>query len=776
MNASLGSPRRRRLPFLPPLAAAVTGVLAAEFLPLSSALWLGLAAAGGIWFFSTRSLIAFLGFCAALFATLHLWQSRESPAAVLAARIGVASPLVTASGIVEGEARVFGNKSGFTIQVQHLQLNDTRITAPLYLEIEWPAPAPSHGDAVEVTGIFQNLPPPRNPGQFDRAAWMARRGVYSRIQVSHANDAKILATDQGNPILAAALQARDWMRRTLTHGLDDPLAANLLVGMTLGDTTSMPEAVRENFRGTGTFHLFAVSGLHVGILAVLLWTVFNLLRIPRSWAAGLIILILCFYALMTGLKPSNTRATLMAIIVLVGMMGRRQPVLFNNLLAAAFLILLAQTNQLFNPGFQLSFSVVAAILIFEPRLRRAFASPFQNDPFLPPQFLTSLQRHGQNTGQKLAALAAVSAAAWIGSLPLTLAYFHLVSFSAIPANLFAVPLAFAIMAVALLSLGAAGLSVTLSLIFNQTNWLLARLLIGGISVLASLPGSFLYLKTPQIPNPQAEVVVFDFGSGGAAWLSVGGRSWLFDTGPAYRHDTVLLPFLHAQGLRTLDGLLITHGDAAHIGGATTVLTTFPPRQIVDSVLDDRSSHRHRFQHTLAQLEIPKSLYRTGDVLTLSPTASLHVLHPPAGLSHRTADEKVLIVRVDIEGLRILFLSDAGLATERWLLAHQRAELACDILIRGAPNAGPSAGSDFLAATHPKVVITTAARFPSSENLSPELISHLQATGVVLFRQDQTGAVTIKVSSTSWQVSAFLTGQQFIHLRDISPPTSASSIP
>lgn len=768
MKALLVPPRRRRLPFLPPLAAAVIGVLAAEFLPLTPSLGFALAVFGGIWFFFTRSAAAFLGFCVALFALLHLWQSRESPAAQLAARIGAATPIVTASGIVEGEVRTFAGRSAFTLRVQHLQLDDTKITAPLSLEIEWPAPAPSNGEAIAATGVLQNLSPPRNPGQFDRAAWMARRGVYSRILVAHANDAQILAKAQGNPILAAALQARDWMRQTLTRGLNDPLAANLLVGMTLGDTTSMPEVLREDFRGTGTFHLFAVSGLHVGILAVLLWTVFSVLRIPRSWIAVLIILILCFYALMTGIKPSNTRATVMAIIVLVGLMGRRQPVLFNNLLAAAFLILLCDTNQLFNPGFQLSFSVVAAILFFEPRLRRAFASPFQNDPLLPPQFVTSWRRYGQNAGQKMAALAAVSAAAWIGSLPLTLAYFHLVSFSAIPANLFAVPVAFAIMAVSLLSLGAASLSITLSLIFNQTNWLLARLLIGGISGLASLPGSFLYLKTPEIPKPEAEVVIFDFGSGGAAWLSIEGRSWLFDTGPAYRHDTVLLPFLHAQGIRTLDGLLISHGDAGHIGGATTVLTTFSPRRIVDSVLDDHSSHRHRFHQALTELGIPKSLHRTDDILALSPNASLHILHPPAGLSRRTADEKILIVRVDLEGLRILFLSDAGLATERWLLAHQRAELACDILVRGAPRSGPSADLDFLAATHPKVIIATAAPFPTSEHLSPELVSHLQASGIVLFRQDETGAVTIKTSSLSWQVSAFLNEQEYIHLREPSP--------
>lgn len=764
--------RRRRLPFLPPLFAAIGGILTAEFLPISSSLWVALAVAGGVWFFTTRSSPAFLGFCAALFASLHLWQSQESPAARLAARIGTGAPVVCASGLVLGQVRPFSNRCAFTLRVDHLTLDGREITAPFDLEIEWPGPAPASGDAVQVTGVLENLPPPRNPGQFDRAAWSARKGVFSRIMVAHPNDTRILGAARRNPIQAAALQAREWMRHTLTRGLDDPLVANLLVGMTLGDTTTMPETLRESFRGTGTFHLFAVSGLHVGILAVLLWTILTLLRVPRNGAAVLIILLLCFYALITGLKPSNIRATVMAIIVLAGLMGRRQPVLFNNLLAAAFLLLLWQTNQLFHPGFQFSFTVVAAILIFEPSLRRLFSAPFQKDPFLPDQFLNLLRRQTQNTGQKLAALAAVSAAAWIGSLPLTLAYFHLISFSAIPANLFAVPLAFAIMAVGLLSLGAAGLSVTFSAIINQTNWLLAHILIGGISTLATLPGSFLYVKTPQIPEPLAEMVVFDFGSGGATWLSVQGHSWLFDTGPLYRYNTVLLPFLHAQGVRTLDGLFISHGDAGHIGGATTVLTAFSPDRIVDSVLDDRSSHRHHFHQTLARLGIPKSLHRTGDVLRLSPEATLHVLHPPAGISRRITDEKILVVRIDFEELRILLLSDAGLATERWLLTHQGAELACDILVRGAPRSGPSSDSDFLAAAHPRVVITTSAPFPASENLSPALVRRLQAAGVTLFRQDETGAVTLKVFPASWQVSAYLTNQRYFRRSEAPPPSTS----
>jgi ComEC/Rec2-related protein len=162
----------------------------------------------------------------------------------------------------------------------------------------------------------------------------------------------------------------------LVEGVNDPTVADLLVAMVLGDVSSLPEDVQEEFRGTGTFHLFSVSGLHVGMIGVLLWYVFKVLRVPRRHAAGWIIPLLFFYVLMTGLKAASVRSALMASIVLLGMMTNRRPVLINNLCAAGFLILLVDTNELFNPGFQLSFCVVAAIMLFAGPLTSLLAAPF----------------------------------------------------------------------------------------------------------------------------------------------------------------------------------------------------------------------------------------------------------------------------------------------------------------------------------------------------------------------------------------------------------------
>ncbi len=754
---------RQRLPFLYLLLFAITGIVLGRCLPVPSAGWLAAAVIAAGIFLRWRRALGLL--IVSVFACLQLWQGRECAAAKLARWIEGHHQPVEVRGLVAGEPRVFASgKVSFDLQLTRLVAGDVTLAPRVKVLADWPAAPPAYGDEVRLTGTLKNLAPPRNPGQFDFARWSALRQVYSRLEARDPRDVEVLSPGHGNPLRAAALAARSWMAAVMVRGMNDSTVADLVVAMVLGDTSSLPERVQEQFRGTGTYHLFSVSGLHVGMLAVLLWQVLRVLGLSRKQAAWAIIPALFFYAFMTGGKPASVRAALMAAVVLVGFIANRRPVLFNNLCAAAFLILLGDTNQLWNAGFQLSFCVVAAILLAARPISALVEKPFRPDPFFPEKLLTPLQRRFFSGGRAVAGLSSVSAAAWIGSLPLTLGYFHLVSLSALPANLLAVPLSFGIMAVAMLSLLTAPVSGWASEIFNQTNWLLTRILLKTVAWFAALPGSFVYVGAPFPPAPVAEIVVFDFGAGGAAWLGAGGRGWLLDCGPFFHHDSTLLPFLRSKGRRSLDGLLLSHGDAGHISAAPELLESCPPRMVVDSVQDDLSPHRRRFQDLLARRNVPKSLHRAGDTLTISPDVRLRVLHPPASNVRAVADDKVLVTRLDAAGVRVLFLSDASFATEQWLLEHAPEELRCDILVKGRPRSGPSGDAAFLDAVRPHVVISSVAEFPQSEKLPPEFADALAARGVRLFRQDETGAVTIRIFSTHWEVSAFLGGRQYSRLQ------------
>jgi competence protein ComEC len=756
---------RQRVPFLSLLVMAICGITLAEHARVSSIFWLTAALLSVAIFFALDRRMAFGAFTICAFATLHLWGSDESQAARFAAWLGSGTLPAEARGIVVSEPRVFASgHSSFDLRLSLLRLEGRELAPSFVLQVEWPGTPPSYGDELLLRGVLRRIEPPRNPGQFNFSAWSARRGIFTILRVEHGNDGQIERRNQGNPLVSLALGTRSWLRRTLTEEVNDPTVSDLLVAMVLGDVSSLPERLQEEFRGTGTFHLFSVSGLHVGMIAVLLWYLLKAFRVPRRHAAGWIIPMLFFYVLMTGLKAASVRSALMAAIVLAGLMANRKPVLFNNLCAAGFLILLADSNQLFNPGFQLSFCVVAAIMLLAGPLTSLLATPLRPDPFVPERLLSAPRRFFALVTQRLSALLAVSTAAWLGSLPLTVGYFHLVSITALPANAVAVPLSFAIMAVSMLSLGAGLFSVWVASIYNQTNWLLAKALLGTIHAFASLPCSFFYVKVPDPPSPLAEVVVFDFGAGGAAWIGAQGRDWLIDSGPAQGHDSVLLPFLRSRGLRALDGFLLTHGDAAHIGAATELLRACPPMHVVDSTLEDRSTNRSRFHGELLRLGIPKSPHRSGDRIVLGPHTRLHILYPPGDVPRGVADDKGLVVQLRVGPTKILFMSDAGLYTEEWLMKNVPHELPSDILIKGSPRQGPSGDAAFLDAVKPRAVIATATAFPENERITTSFLENLRARQVRLFAQDQCGAVTVRVFPSHWDVSAFLNKRQYSHAR------------
>jgi competence protein ComEC len=757
--------QKQRIPFLSLLTLAVCGIALAEHTAAPSLLWLTATLIASAIFFAAQRRMVFGVLVICAFATLHVWRSDESQAALFAEWLGSDREAAEVRGIVVSEPRVLSPRnSSLEVRVSHLRLGSRELAPAFVMRVDWPGPPPWYGDEVLLRGTLSRIEPPRNPGEFDFAAWSARQRIFTRLQVAHPNDAQIVRHNRGNPLVSLALGTRAWLRQTLTEGVNDPTVSELLVAMVLGDVSSLPERIQEEFRGTGTFHLFSVSGLHVGMIAVLLWYLFKVFRVPRPHAAGWIIPILFFYVLMTGLKAASVRSALMAAIVLAGLMANRKAVLFNNLCAAGFLILLAESNQLFNPGFQLSFCVVAAIMLVAGPLASSLATPFRPDPFVPERLLSAPRRFVARESQRLCSLVAVSMAAWLGSLPLTIGYFHLVSITALPANTLAVPLSFAIMAVSMLSLGSGLVSVWLAAIYNQTNWLLAKALLATVHAFASLPGSFFYVRLPDPPSPLVEVVVFDFGAGGAAWIGARGQDWLIDSGPAASHDSVLLPFLRSRGLRTLDGFLLTHGDAGHIGSAVELLRACPPMHIVDSTLDDRSANRSRFHGQLLGLGIPKSPHRAGDRITLGPETRLYILYPPGEVMRGVADDKGLVVQLRAGSTRILFMSDAGHYTEAWLVKNVPHELRSDILIKGSPRQGPSGDAAFLDAVGPKAVIATATMFPDNERITARFSQTLRTREIPLFAQDQSGAVTVRVFSNYWEVSAFLNGHEYSHAR------------
>jgi competence protein ComEC len=696
------------------------------------------------------------------FLLLHNLEISNTEGQHLADELGSRPRVVTATGFVISEPKIAPSGfATFLMKLKSIEFEGQKQSTRAVWQVRWKG-TPEFGDELKFFGTAEVIAPPRNPGEFDMRSYLARHDVRRMLFVRYPEDGVLIRHGRGNPILRMAQKSRAWMQSALCRGLEEtPEVQNFLSGIVLGLRHQTPEDIEEPFQQTGTLHLFAVAGLHVGIVAALLWLLAMVARLSRKWAAALIIPLLLFYAAVTGLHVSSVRAAVMSSIFLGGLFFERKVFVLNSLAAAAFFLLCWDTNELLSTGFQLSFAVVGAIILFADPFSEFLQRWTAPDPFLPQSLLRGPRRWMHAGFTWLCDGAGVSLAAWIGSLPLVLWYFYIVTLISLLANLIVVPIAFFILAIALLSLLSTPLLTGLAVIFNNANWLLAKLVLGIVQILAHVPGGHFYVEHPHWPEKLvAKITVLDVGAGAAVQLQTGSANWLFDCGNDRTYQRVVRESLRWAGVNRLSGVLLTHGDALHLGGTTQLLDDFPRIRVVDNAAPDHSAIHRRLQFLFQERGIKRDNLVAGDSFQLSHNVTAHVLFPPQNFSSPIADDEAYVVQLLVApATSILFMSDSGIKTEEQLLAHHL-NLRSDIVVKGQDHSGESGSDAFLDATRPRLIIATSRDFPSYERISDGWAENLRRRGIKLFRQDQTGAVTLRFRQNGWEAQSYVTGETF----------------
>src|SRR3954454_2035009 len=755
----LSTPRQ---PYVGLALMAGTGIILAEFLPLTATALVSTAIVLAICIVIALcwpNLAATYVMIAAGFFLLHKFATTNTAGQQLADKLGERPRVVTAVGYVITEPKIAPSGfASFLLKLKSIEFEGKTESTRAVWQVRWKG-APEFGDELKIFGTAEPIAPPRNPGEFDMRAYLARQDVLRMLFARYPENGTLLRHRGGNPILRAAQASRTWMQNALCRGLDDaPEVKSFISGIVLGIRHEPPEDIEEPFQQTGTIHLFAVAGLHVGIVAALLWVLAAIARLPRKRAAAFIIPSLFFYAAVTGLHIPALRAAVMASILVGSYFFERRAFLPNSLAAAAFFILCWNTNELFSTGFQLSFAVVGAIVLFANPLFRVLQRRMAPDPFLPQSLVRGPRRWMHSNYEWLCGSASVSLAAWIGSLPLILCYFHLVTPISFVANLVVVPMAFFVLAVAFLSLITTPLLPCLAVVFNNANWALATLVIGAVHLFAQIPGGHFYVCEPDWGSRiSASVTVLDLGAGAAVHVRANGHDWLVDCGSERTYERIVRQYLHWAGVNRLNGLVLSHGDSQHIGGVMQLLNDFPGVPVIDNPAPDRSLIHRRVSGMFPKLETRERKLvelAAGGNFHLSPEVIAHVLFPPRGFAGATADDQALVIRLLIPPERfVLLMSDSGAETERTLLSTG-SDLQSDILVKGQHHSGISGPAPFLDAVRPRLIIATSREFPEHERINEQWAEHLRARGIKLFREDETGAVELNFSGDEWSARAY----------------------
>ena len=752
-----------RHPFVGLAAATILGIIAADFAPgTTSFMFTGFVCLCLATFVRHNSAAVYA--CVGLGAfLLHSLQITDTAGLRLARQLGHEPRAVRVRGLAVSEPKF--SASGFCtflLQLRSIQIGKEAQRSRATLFVRWKGTA-AYGDELDLLGMAEPIRPPRNPGEFDMRAYLARRDIRRQLFVGFEGDGILIRHRGGNFIMRIAQKSRRWLQRVLTRGLEDaPDVQSLISGMVLGLRHQTVEDIEEPFQQTGTLHLFAVAGLHVGILAQLLWIICMVLRLPRRLAMSLIVPALFFYAAVTGLHTSSVRAALMSAVLLCGFLVERRVFLLNSLAAAAVLILFWDTNELFSIGFQLSFAVVATIILLADPIFRWLQPHLASDPFLPRRLFNRPRKVADRSLRWMARGVSVSCAAWAGALPFMLWNYSLVTPVSLLANLVR-------RSNRLLHSGRrAALNLDRVIFrdgfhhFQQCQLGPGKFVLLVVQIFAQLPGGHFYAQPwPQIFAPLAEVTVLDLGRGGAVHLRAGGRDWLFDAGSERDFGRVVQPYCIRAG---------STGSTAFFSPMAT-RPTWAERTELSGLFDHEpllitartivrapiaTSSRNFAQCTCCVLSGRRRTDERG-----ARTSQLHILFPPRGFVATTADDQALVFQLRLQNRpQILFLSDSGARTEHELLRTQRSTLATSIIVKGQHRSGVSGSAEFLAAVRPKIIVATSRDFPNSEHITDDWAAMVRAHGIRLFRQDQTGAVTLRFYRDHWEARSYLTPETF----------------
>jgi ComEC/Rec2-related protein len=322
-----------------------------------------------------------------------------------------------------------------------------------------------------------------------------RNGRY--LMVSSNRKSQRLSRGVMAAVVQFCLGLRHGAAETLRVGIEDyPESVGMVQALLLGYRSELSAEAHRLFVQTGTLHIFAISGLHVGIVVGLIVFVLAAMSVPRQCWVFVVAPLLIAYTLMTGMKPSAIRACIMAIVFLAAAALHRRADSLSALAFAALLLLSTSPTMLTSPSFVLSFSVVAGIILLFSHIDRLVRPIWAPDPLIVEREKKST-RLLRGIGKHVAALAAVSVSAWLISAPLIACYFGRVAPVALIANIFVVPMAFLVVLSGSLAI-VLGFFVSITAdIFNHATLALTHGLMAGLRALAWIPGGCL--KVGPVP-------------------------------------------------------------------------------------------------------------------------------------------------------------------------------------------------------------------------------------------------------------------------------------
>jgi len=705
----------------------------------------------------------------------------------------------------------------FVLQVDSLGTDPVPVTGRLRVSARGDLPELSVGDRIAFAGKIRGIRNFNNPGGFDYERHMAFQGLWVTAYVR--KDSLVVLQKNRSPSWIESIQEkRSELAGVIEKTAVSAVSEGVLKALIIGDKSSISDDLRERFNRAGISHLLAISGLHIGIVAGLFFGIFRGLLSwwrPLLWngwlhpaAAGLTLVPVLAYGLISGMSPATQRALVMVLVFLVTFWVRREPDVLNTIALAALVILMVHPPALFSISFQLSFAAVIAIVWGLSRVVQPVPKEFT--------------RYGV-WKRRLKTFLWVSFWAVIGTLPLTMFYFNQVSFIGLAANLIFIPLIGFITVPLGLSgvflhlinpaLGewffhgahlVAAFSLKMVPFFAELPWGAMRTItptpleIGCYYLLVwslvNLPASSDPLKnknriwTPKrvlicvlvifsadvgywgyqrFGRADLRVTVMDVGQGSAILAELpGGRCLLIDGGGFYDNSVfdvgarIVAPILWRKKIRTVDTIVLTHPDSDHLNGLLFIAKHFHVRTVWTSGADKDTAGYREFMEIIRRHRIERPVFRSLSRQVELGALDLEILYPPedffdqekAAAWQRESNNASLVTLLRFGDVSFLFPGDIEAEAEAELVRLQGQNLDCTVLI--APHHGCRSSNSPVFVDHaaPEIVITSSGWKNRFHCPHPSVLKRYAERGCRIFGTDRHGAVEVRTDGREVRIS------------------------
>lgn len=648
---------------------------------------------------------------------------------------------------------------------------------------------PETGDYVWLRGRLTIPDTPGNPGQFNEYRYAASDKIDFYLE-----DACILHSERTAGKVSVLLQqAKDKLRDNLERMFPER-EAGILCAVLLGEKQMLEEEVREQYQTAGISHILAISGFHISLIGMGVWTALLWLGMPAVLAAAGMTGLLTMYGMLIGSPASAFRAILMCIFLTGARLLGRSYDRMSALALAAILLLLDNPDLLFYSGFQLSFLAVLGLELWSGMIKEMLE---------------------QGLGKrKWTVSVSGSLAIWFMTLPVVLNSFYQVSVLSVLCNLLILPFFPVLVVCSLAALFLSLVHLTLGSAVGVLAYFILRLygflteytdripfavwtpgqpdklqivmyymLLGGVHVrvsrqirrektkgtdrkkrtdktkkpakifrkeistglLLALTGIGCIILMADWDRPVSRLTMLDVGQGESIVLQARTARVLLDGGSTSKKKTgkyVILPYLKQQGIAHLDAVFVTHPDEDHINGITEVLQeTQRSWFTVDMLLMPewmKESEKGIELMTMArQADISCDFLSAGDEVTLGGQ-SFSVLAPRAGEAPADSNAGSLVLWWRTESMRALLTGDLPLEAEQGLLQIP----ACEILKVAHHGSEYATSEGMLEKVQPEIALISCGENNRYGHPGDGLLGRLEKYGAVIYRTDRDGAITI----------------------------------